>query len=160
MKHNKWFTKTWFADAGWSIFHRYYPSSKILLLTMVAFIFIGLPASAKCSVDQQTFWTKFRDIILAKKYDDLKSLTQLPIKYSNTAEDHEETFKSFDQLRKRLPKVLESDPGLSREPSTLSKYISETIRLPERSCQKGQISMGGLVFHLSDKAWRLVELSF
>ncbi len=86
-------------------------------------------------------------------------MVQFSLKVRGTLDDSSSQKITKDKLNNILPKLLETDAGLSAEPTTMNKYIQSIKTLSVSSCNKqgNQFCVGAWVFVLKKDKWKFVQ---
>ena len=112
-----------------------------------------------CPESAQQFWKTFRQAALANDTEKLSELTQFPLHIRGTLDDSPAKNINKSEFKKLLPAILGADPGMTEEPSTMTKYIQGFEKLSVNFCNPSgdQIRIGNWVFVQNNKTWRLVK---
>jgi hypothetical protein len=113
------------------------------------------PGAQERPDDFRVFWTAFRNAILEGKREQVAAMTHFPFRTRGSLDsdpvrthDRQSFFRLFDRL-------LEQDPGLSRETSTMRKLIYEKTMIADRelSGQGTQMRVGTFTFRKVNAQW-------
>lgn len=113
------------------------------------------PAAADDRSSFATFWPRFRDAVVAGDTAALGALTAFPFRTRGPM-DHDPV-RTHDRaaFAALLPVLLERDPGLSLEPTTMRALVARTTAVGEgEMAGDGTARVGDFVFERGADGWR------
>lgn len=102
----------------------------------------------------QTFWSEFRTAALSKDAGRVAALTQFPFKTKGTLDSGPVRTYDAEAFRALLPKLLETDSGLSAEPETMLRYIEKKTTA---SADGDSARVGSFRFEKTGGKWRFTQ---
>lgn len=130
-------------------------------------LLIAVTSSANCTATQdvpcadkaQQFWKTFRQAAMEANSPALAKMTHFPLEIRGTLDDSQSRQISKEDFNKILPELLETDPGLKAEPTSMKKYIQYIETIPNTACNQygNQFRVGSWVFVLQDGNWLLMK---
>jgi hypothetical protein len=121
---------------------------------------VAPPASPEAPARKsfQVFWAEFRAAVKANDKERIASLTAFPFK--TRGNDDGDPVKKHDRASflKILDQLLDSDPGLSREPDKMRLLIEQKAEISSKELREidesgGQARAGNFVFEKAGEKW-------
>ncbi|MCW7538999.1 hypothetical protein OOT46_14230 [Aquabacterium sp. A7-Y] len=114
--------------------------------------------AAPCPDSAQSYWTTFRAAALKGDVKTVAGLTRFPLEVHGPLDESDEHSVARSQLGHWWPRLLNADPGLSAEATTMKSYVLAHPRLQDGFCtaEGQQFRVGEWLFHLGPEGWRFV----
>ena len=114
-----------------------------------------------CPASAEQYWKEFRTAVLQNNIEAVAGLTKFPFVMSSGTLDTDRKNKSLQRAEfvKAYLRLLNSDPGLSLEPSTMFNVVAQNERLSASACADDglRFRVGDWVFESTQKRWRFVQ---
>jgi len=128
-------------------------------------LFLVFPALLKarqqdtCPKSAHEFWSEFRESVLDKNEAKIISYTSFPFQVKGALDDSSSRYIDVNEFKIFIPKLFEADPGLTAEPTTMKRFVSDLIALPAPSCNKlqNQLRVGQWVFEEDKSGWHFIK---
>jgi hypothetical protein len=113
------------------------------------------PAQADTAAKEfQSFWTEFRQAIMANDKEKVASMTRFPFKTRGTMDSDPVKKRAKESFLNILDKLLQTDPGLSAEPGTMRQLIERQATVTSKEVTTQNFArVGDFVFEKAQGKW-------
>jgi hypothetical protein len=115
--------------------------------------------NSPCTTEAQTFWKEFRCAVLLEEHSRVAELSNFPFRVRGGLDDDAVKELGREQFLRIIPKLLETDAGVSAEVVSMRRLIKNTTELLGSFCNphKNQFRVGVWVFSRTSESWLFTQ---
>jgi len=127
----------------------------LLVCTVLTQTSCAQPGAREAAEEFRIFWTAFRSAALDGKREQVATMTEFPFRTRGPLDG--DPVRTYDRpaFLRLFDRLLEQDPGLSRETSTMQRLIRDKTTIAGRELNEGatQARVGSFTFRKVNGRW-------